>query len=827
MIDFVCPGCLSTHSANEAFAGLRARCVVCGAAIVIPESSGEVATGWDLGSHASGSAGPMPSKPSIPASRSSRPVALDEEEQEENLEDLDELEEMEEIEEQEEEGAIEDDTFEESPPRVRKRPIASGEDMLLFNKLDDEELLGEDSESEPGVKAKKKKKKSKNVDSFEAPETTEAVTPLEEAVSAEERRKRQLRIGIAIVVTILCVSMAIYVAFFRGETPPKLEPPPPPPPKKEPPPKKVDPPPPPPVEPAPAPRPYRPTNQFTAASFYLERSADPAGFDKTYGDSYVIIQATHARTSPTGVITLAESSDDPTGIVCMPPKPRGPQPAATQPEPSAPVSASTALKPGQSVTIRGIYVPPLRLIESEVVKTGSAADAEYVDKDIEITGTVAQTNPDAVGERFPSVTLEPTTTDSPITIRCLFPVLEQEKISKLTPGQAVTIRGRCEGRLFRTVRLHNCSFVAPTDPPDPSYTRIASDQFFAAYEMDLLPAPRPRPETTAIPVSSEHLASAFETNLKLANANYRFVPVQVSGRILERRPSNRTIVLESRTNDRYQIVAAFSPANFAMVRNEKEVLVRGVCVGVRDVRFIRIENAELLALEPRLVAEFLPFEPGRELLYESLSPGKAKDNPITQLKVRMNDTDMIGTVAIRSGTFPGGTLFGDQSLQPRWTRDLTKLKVPPTPVISQHRLKDETIEIRPFPTPPIQPSPWWDPVLKLGCKKKESWSSEMPDGRTVTYTVLDFRKDETLREVVELRRVLKNPKVPNIWEESVITYVRGLGEVRRIVTSQTITGTAVAVMEMRLVESGIEGTVELSTKKEPEKKETDKKDGKP
>jgi hypothetical protein len=197
------------------------------------------------------------------------------------------------------------------------------------------------------------------------------------------------------------------------------------------------------------------------------------------------------------------------------------------------------------------------------------------------------------------------------------------------------------------------------------------------------------------------------------------------------------------------------------------------------------------------------------------------------LKVRVGEADLITTTAIRSGIFPGGSLFGNPPLQPRWLRDLTKLKIPPAPIVTQHRLRDDTIEFRQIPAAPLQPSPWWDPVLKLGSKKGDSWSSDMPDGRTITYTVMDFKKDENQRFVVEIRRVARHPKDQSLWEESLITYARGLGEVRRSVAKQS-TGLGVAVLEMKYVESGLEGIVELKGggKNEPDKKEAEKKDGK-
>lgn len=41
MIHFTCPGCKAAHTANEAFADRRAKCVRCGASMYIPREDGE------------------------------------------------------------------------------------------------------------------------------------------------------------------------------------------------------------------------------------------------------------------------------------------------------------------------------------------------------------------------------------------------------------------------------------------------------------------------------------------------------------------------------------------------------------------------------------------------------------------------------------------------------------------------------------------------------------------------------------------------------------------------------------------------------------------
>ena len=102
-------------------------------------------------------------------------------------------------------------------------------------------------------------------------------------------------------------------------------------------------------------------------------------------------------------------------------------------------------------------------------------------------------------------------------------------------------------------------------------------------------------------------------------------------------------------------------------------------------------------------------------------------------------------------------------------------------------------------------------------RKGESWSSDMPDGLVVTYTVVGFGKDEQDRQFVEIHRIVKHPKNVNPLEEQRRTYVLGVGEVKRITTQLLPNGTT-ALMEMKL----LEGAVPTKDKdKNPKEKDPD------
>src|SRR5262249_16330932 len=146
-------------------------------------------------------------------------------------------------------------------------------------------------------------------------------------------------------------------------------------------------------------------------------------------------------------------------------------------------------------------------------------------------------------------------------------------------------------RSFRIVRLHDCQLISADDPPAPGLVRVNAERFFAAYEADLLPYDRPRPEIPPIVVTADGLAGAFTTDPDAANGGYRYTMVSLTAKVVERRPTTHTIILETGTNQKYQIMVVFTAARYASVKDHPELVIRGVCVGVSG-KFVRIENAE-------------------------------------------------------------------------------------------------------------------------------------------------------------------------------------------------------------------------------------------
>jgi hypothetical protein len=817
MIEFTCPGCLSQCVANGVFSGMRARCVVCGAFIRIPTDTGEVA--FPLGALP---AGPLPDrkpkavatsarppKPSVrPKSESGLVVLPDPDADAPRIEPAEHPDDTLETERVGEHAVIPLAAEEPAPARAAAKKAAKPAAKKKPAKLTaaDDELVWEDSEDEtPRPEALPREARSEPA----------AKDP------AKARKRRYMIIGGSVAASVV---IALVLGLSGGEkpklpsTPPTAdipEPPPPPPKKEEKKPEVMKEPVV--IEVAPAPRAADNAATFVAAQLVAERAANPAAFDAANRGRLFFLRGTYARTVG-GAFYLAEGTDDERGITCAPPQ-------ITKKPSAEPPPEAGSLQPGQAVLVRGWYAGDLRLTDCRIVGTSGPADDDYRDKVIEVAGLVGTVNPvdPESTDRFPVIVLEPASTDCPVSVRCLFRVTEREKLTTLKPGRAVTVRGKCEGRSFRVVRLHDCALVPSGDPPVPGVVRVPAERFFAAYEVDLLHYERPGPTVPPITVTAEQLAAAFSADPRQANAAYQYKSVQVTGKVVSRIAG--AITLETGTSHKYQVQARFTPSRFATVKEFPTLTIRGTCAGVSG-KFVRVENGEAVDPEAgngaiRITPDYFPLQQGRELVYDLLTPTGTRDNPVTRLGVRFAEADVLRVTPIRHGTLAKPSLFADPPGTVKWSTNRPKA----VPHTTELRLNEDTIEMRERPAPPLQPAAWWDPILKIGVRKGETWSSTMPDGRVVTYIVVRFGKDYAERNTVEIQRVLKNPKETATWDETTLTYARGVGEVRRVMTKQSTNGKAYLTLEMKWVEGEVPpGGSE--PKKEAELKKDDKKNPK-
>ncbi|QJW99274.1 OB-fold protein [Frigoriglobus tundricola] len=796
MIEFTCPGCLSQCVAEEAFGGMKARCLVCGAFIRIPHETGTVAI--PLGP---ASASPFPARGTRPPTPGSRPLADfpgDEEDDYEYDGDHD-------------------------PDEEEEDWTGSDDDLVI----EDEDDGGDPAGADAGTGRAGAKRSGSELDGKLAaddfPDEPPGVPPVDEEAARKRKRQRLIiggSVAAAVVITL--------VLAFSGGDPPKLPPQPDPvvaetpkpaPPPKPPEPKKA---PPPVIFPiAPGPRTGGEPARYVATQLIAERAANPVAFDENHRGRPVLLVGAFSRVT-NGLLFLEAGPDGVGGVTCVPLK-------ITSKPLEDPLPETKDLTVGQLVTVRGWYGGELRLTDCTVLGAlPGPADAEYRDKDIDLVGTVLTAS--ETDGSFPTVVLAPPTTDSPVSVRCLFRPSEQEKVAALRPNQPVRIRGRCAGRTGRVVRVHNCTLLANTDPPGTGIARVPAARFFAVYETGLLPFTRPDLSAPVGVLTADQCAAAYGTDPRQANTDYLYKAVQVSGTIdpRSRDPKAHTIVFETGTHQRYKILVALTPSRYGLLRDRQQVTIRGACVGLGagpgGKYFVRIENGEPHDADAgntslRTAAEFLPFRSNVTLTYDSLTvTGHTSPYPITRFSMTLAGAPQtLLRTTLRTGNFPKPTFFGpsDPPARPTWIRDLTKQKgAKPTQI--EFREVDGTVEVREKPDPAPAPGAaeaWWDPVLRIGYAKGETWSTKTPDGRSVTYKVIGFSKDEANKDTVEILRVMKDPTDVSAWDETNTTYTHGVGEVRRVVTRHYANGKSQTLFEVKLVD--IDSPDEAEPKTEP------------
>lgn len=84
-----------------------------------------------------------------------------------------------------------------------------------------------------------------------------------------------------------------------------------------------------------------------------------------------------------------------------------------------------------------------------------AADRQFKNQAVEVTGTVAQVGKDVLGSPF--VGLKRSGGSAPVVIQAVFQSDDERRLSAISKGDAVTIRGRCVGKTLGLVILRDCT----------------------------------------------------------------------------------------------------------------------------------------------------------------------------------------------------------------------------------------------------------------------------------------------------------------------------------------------------------------------------------
>ena len=739
MIEFICPGCTKTYEANRAFVGFETRCLRCGTAFNIPLKSGAVP--------------PTLAGSGLPTHR--------------------------------------------KPQRHSPHPVEREPD---FETGPEREL----EQSSVSVAAPPKHR-NWTAQAVAAPPASDYAhepvveVPANPAPLIVRTRKKKKRIIGASVGGVLVVALVVAAVSGKSPKPVQSSDPPPVAKKSEPPPE-----PPPPLpkvyEPAPHPRAVRTPIEYelTAASLLLEYGEGPFACDQKYSGREVLVRGVF-HSHKYGKVTVVPGEENSTPLAFDLLAPVELVPGQLFPDPG--------IAPGQPVSIRGIYRVGCRFVGAALVPSELQADRAYLGKSVQLDGAVIRAVKLPSGSSpFPHLVLEPPVTDAKNTVTCYFKLSDIDDVMRMKPGERIDVRGFCAGRSYGSVRLDNCTTVPRDGPAGPETFRVASDAFFIDYEADLVPFPRLNLKDDALETLSataEGLGNSYQVDPRSSNAAFRNKRLQLSGVVKERHANFRMLVLQCGTETTYSVAVHFSPAAYARLPEDKTIVIRGVCAGLAG-GYVRIESGEYTETKTglealRTEAAFLPYQLGKEHIVDHISPGRTKDSAIKRMAIRFADGELIQVVLLKVGTYPGYSFFKDPTLVPKWSpQPLPKL----APQVRRYRVRDGVVEIGQL----YQPSPekrefqeFWEPVLKTGLKAGQSWSVRFPDGKMATYAVASFSKSAAGRDQLEIKKVLRDLADPTRWEETGVTYERGTGEVRRIVTIRTERGEAIVTGESRLV----------------------------
>ncbi len=735
MIDFTCPGCQSPHKANEAFAGRRAKCVRCGATLHIPHISGEAT----FAEHA---------------------VLETDEEREQRFE--------------------------------YARQMAA------------EEGAAENGES---------------------------------AVDPTKKRKKPLRL-LAAILAFLLIGGGICYFVFMGEPPPVVK-------KKEAPPIEEElPPPPPPVVEAPkvvVPPPPAPI-LVNADRLHLEYIRDQKGTDAKYGGkllevrgncfNFLVARLEFQTSTAGGDVAIGGiravlpaylnhfGEDKEVGLALL-----GSM--------AAPALAVPGVRPtaGRPVAVRGVYWGSGNLKNAQLVRLMAPADDLYLGKPVIVEGVVLGVDEGDHGAAI--VTFVPATTVPVVTISCRFLVATSKEAQKLRPGDRTIIGGTCSGRDWLTVKLENCAIGNPPGGAGGTPVRVAAPKLMADYEADLLRYPPIPPDLPPLKVSAEQLAVAYRENAATAEAKYAMRRLIVTGYVLRREERTKTVRFETGTDSGgWTVRSALLPADYARVpTDEPELSFIGDFYGKGSSNLLQLESAKHFdpdAGNPNvqlLTADYLPTAPGRQwtalrvaytdapknVKVTPFAKPKPHEQQVSKLQYRILPDRRMQAVLLQSGSTTGKTLFADDAPEIKWFGKPLPVAGPFAKIVetAKFRTTEWYVELGiAYPkgggddAPPAGADPkdagyQWQPFLRLNSKVGRVWTHEPAPGVSIKMAVESFGKDTAGRPTVKLLSVMTDAKFKGKRLETELVLVKGIGEVKRVLTLHDSEGAKV-LMEQKL-----------------------------
>lgn len=528
-----------------------------------------------------------------------------------------------------------------------------------------------------------------------------------------------------------------------------------------------------------------------AAVLLAEYRAAPAATDRKYAGRLLEVQGPFAR-----LVTSIPGRKDAAGpFVQLAEKDGGPFVTFVL-DPATPREVWQAVKPGQSVTLRGAYAKGLALERAEAIRLQAPGDDLYKGKVVELTGIVERfVRGTYHADGFPALQLEPDAVDSVVRVECLFKRNDEKLLEGVRVGKSIVVRGTCGGRDRGVVRLHNCQLVPADELPTLGVVRVTVRRFTRLYEADLRDDAAVD-DAPPFAVSAEELTREFTIDAATATARFRGKALEITGAVEAIDPQTRSVTFERNTDQRVRVVCRFTPSRFAEVVREPVLTIRGLCRGLSGP-VVRLEGCDMIegASTERLGAAYYPFVLGRTLLFDQARVSGKGEHRVVRQRLTFRDGGRVEIASIRGGVLKKRSLF-DSDNSVSWQG--SPIERSGTTVL--YRLRGGFVEIGLSSGTKVRKSETvWEPILKGGARVGATWTWNGPGGLVATYTLDRFTEHRGLPAAVITRKVPSKDRGKVI--ETVHLYVKGVGEVeRRTYENVPRTKTRKLIEEMRLAE---------------------------
>jgi hypothetical protein len=468
---------------------------------------------------------------------------------------------------------------------------------------------------------------------------------------------------------------------------------------------------------------------------------------------------------------------------------------------------------------KNIAVGDFFLKDAEILPLSPPADDIYLKREMELSGHVVAVIPSSEKSEYPILRLE-RETNCRVDNDCLFPKTDEPELRKLSPGSFVTLSCTCSGRALRRkdeyyVRFDNCRVIYTTAPASSQIVRLPVAEVLRDYGEDLRTALPPAFDSNpnVKTITAAQLAKEFKQDSKAFEKSYRNKVIVVAGKLY--RKGDQNVILDTgQTDNPLKIQCFFSRQAFLELKDGQDFTIWGLCGGLTMGQTLRLDNCQSIdsvakTEQLRLTVDYLPSKPGQVFVYDVATlPLDSKAGVLTFRKVfAWMEGGIVERTVSHAGRLPKGRNLTDPDVFKDWIALKTTKKYSQSEPPLRVRVFGGFIEIgQEFISLEGQKSLSWDPVIKLGVKKGESWEWTRGSQRHQC-KIIDIRAQEnggrgafTRRSTATIREAITDLKRPDALVEITHVYVKDLGEVEREEAARLPNGQMKVISLMKLVE---------------------------